>query len=143
VRRESADVFEDCNAEAPIADHAYPLTAEDVLVMVECSRGLTHISYRLVSVPREAPGRAVLVHLPTIEPMDNAYEDGSATYVDLEWDPATRQLHSNYRSCMGGCGDNVTWVHDGENFRLLSYGFYQGGSAEILQLYRAELRPAR
>lgn len=143
VRRESREVFDDCEVEPPQEDQVYPLTAEDVLMIAECSRGLTHVSYRLLTVPREDPARAQLVLLPTIDEMDDAYEDGSATYVDLEWDPATRQLYSNYRSCMGACGDNVAWVFDGTQFQLLGYAFYQGGGAESLDLYRADVRRPR
>ena len=72
---------------------------------------------------------------------DDGYEDEPGHYPNLEWDPATRQLHSASWSCAHACGENFTWVFDGRAFRLVSYSFYETGGAEGLDLYRAELRP--
>ena len=144
VRRANSGMFAECDDDAPSPqDESHPLDAADAIVLAECSRGLTHISYLLLRVPRAAPERAERVILPTIPEMDDAYGDGSGSYVDIEWSPDTRTLHSNYRSCAGACGDNVAWVHDGREFRLLSYAFYEAGGAESLDLYRAEVRPRR
>ena len=140
VRRDNPRLFADCDDAPRVEDEAYPLNAADALVIAPCSHGMRDSYYLLLRVPRDALRRAERVILPTIAEMDDAYEDGSGTYVNLEWDPEAGQLYSMYRSCAGGCGDNVTWVFDGEAFRLVSYAFYEAGGAEVLDLYRAEVR---
>ena len=144
VRRANPRLFADCDEGPAVEDEAHPLTAADALVMALCSTGMSGTSsYLLLRVPRTAPGRAERLVLPVIPEVDDSYEDGSALYADLRWDPATRELFSGFRSCAGSCGENLSWAFDGERFRLVAFTFYEAGGAEPMDLYRAEVRPRR
>ena len=141
VRRQSARHFAGCEPETRSPDEAYPLNRTEALVLAQCSYGPTHVDYLLLQVPRDAPDRAELVALPTLPVLDDGYEDETGHYLNLEWDPTTRQLYSASWSCAHACGENFTWAFDGRAFRLVAYSFYEPGGAEGLDLYRAELRP--
>jgi hypothetical protein len=141
VRQQSARHFAGCEPEVRSPDEAFPLNRTEAMVLAQCSYGPTHVDYLILQVPRDAPGRAQPVALPTLQVLDDGYEDEPGHYPNLEWDPATRQLHSASWSCAHACGENFTWVFDGRAFRLVSYSFYETGGAEGLDLYRAELRP--
>ena len=144
VRRDNPRLFADCDEAPPVEDEAHPLTAADALAIALCSTGMSGTSsYLLLRVPRTTPGRAERLVLPVIPEVDDSYEDGSALYADLSWDPATRTVSSGFRSCAGGCGENLSWAFDGERFRLLTFTFYEAGGGEPLDLYRVEVRPRR
>ena len=144
VRRANAAALAECGRQDLRGlDEAHPLTDEDALVILECSHGLTHTLYLLLRVPRDAPGRAQPVTLDWVKEAGDSEEYTPGYYTGIVWDPQTRSLTSETWSCAHLCGENVTWVFDGREFRLASQSFYRGGSAELLDLYRAEVRTRR
>jgi hypothetical protein len=123
-------------------DLAYPLNAREAIVMLECMHGTHSTTYLLLRVRRDAPGRAAIIVLPPAPGIydDDFPEDRSGLYPDVEWDPARGTLFSSSYACAHTCGDNLLWGFDGRAFVIAEYVSYQGGGAEVLDIYRTEIR---
>jgi hypothetical protein len=98
-------------------DSADQLTADTVLVLVECSRG----SYQSLSdafiAPLAHPGKAQRVSLPVPfekKPIDSLFE--------ANYQPATRILSMSAKGRgPADCGTAANWIFDGKQFQLVAY----------------------
>ena len=146
VRRASAAALRraDCQttAHARNQDGAVALNGQEVLVFLGCRLFNTGFATLLMRAPRSDPRRARLVLLPRA-PGEDAGENDSGVYPDLEWEPRTALLSSGGHSCAGSCGARTEWTFDGRAFRLARHFTYQAGGAEMLDHYRTIVRIRR
>ncbi len=146
VRRAGAAALRraDCQttAHARNQDSAVALNRDEVLVFLGCRLFNTGFATLLMRAPRNDPRRATLVVLPRA-PGEDAGENDSGVYPDLEWDARTALLSSGGHSCAGSCGARTEWTFDGRAFRLARHFTYQAGGAELLDHYRTIVRIRR
>lgn len=122
---------------------AFVLNRTEAIVLVECSYGPTIVSYVLLRASRADPRRVQRITLPRLPGEDENFDAGEAYYPFAEWDPATASLTTVSWSCAHTCGENSRWVFDGGDFRVAEHSIYEGGGAEVLDLYRTRTRVGR
>jgi len=143
VRRASAAALRraDCETGQRTNDAAYALSRTEILVFLGCRLYNTSAGTLALRAPRAAPHRATVIRLPN--PPNEPGEGGGdelGDHSDLEWDAATATLSSGSHSCAGSCGNRTSWAYDGQAFRLASHSIYTWGGAELLDLYRTNVR---
>ncbi len=114
-------------------DQAWPLDAGTALVALRCIQGAYQGSSLMLRVPRGAPARAELLHLPTPPGFPGRWDhtqDDQLTEAD--YDPATATLSTASKGRgLADCGMSANWVFDGSGFQptTLAYQDTCGGEA--------------
>jgi Protein of unknown function (DUF1176) len=103
-------------------DHAYALSTQKALVMLECGRGAYNINHRvfLVSRQQKTPQIKPLL-LPSLAGKPNIRFLINATY------DANKGILDQFRKYRGlsDCGNKARWAFDGNKFSLLEYREYE------------------
>jgi hypothetical protein len=117
VRKAKAGILDDVGCDSAANDEAYALTDSDALVLLECMSGAYQEGSLVFRVPRDAPAKAVLLHLESIPgetPLDQLWLAG--------YDAASGELAHHIKDRgLGDCGGDARWQFDGKAFHLLAY----------------------
>jgi hypothetical protein len=135
LKKEECNDFEDSNF-----DSASKLSANEAIVLIECTRGAYQSYFLAFRAPIHDVKKAVSIAFP-MQPG----EPPTTAIGNAEYDPKTGVL-STYGKGRGlfDCGETTDWVFVGKNFVLANYTFLDrcGGAnpSEFPTLWRSEIQ---
>jgi len=140
----------ECEPKASLTedDDAEPLNGTEALVLLACGSGPYQSWSLAFRVPRDAPGQARLLVLPTPPTLD-AKPDPSldGEYTEGTFDPKTATFSEAAKGRgLADCGFSTAWTFDGRDFHLSSFARQErcgGDPGDWPTLYRTRAQPAR
>ncbi len=135
-----------CDGDASL-DEAHALNKSEAIVILFCTEAAYQGSSLLYRAPRAAPGKAVLVLLPTPSTIQADGADVAGEYSEAAWDEKTATFTESAKGRgLADCGITTEWVFDGKAFHLASFSRQErcgGPPGDWPTLYRSTIKPAR
>jgi hypothetical protein len=122
------------------SDHAYALSAQKALVMLECDSAVYNTNYRIFLVSRLQ--KTMQVKLITLPSLPGTPGIRFLTNADYDADSGILNQFRKYRG-LSDCGNKARWAFDDNKFNLLEYREYElcknGIDFEFPRLWHADV----
>jgi uncharacterized protein Usg len=122
------------------SDHAYALSMQKALVMLECDSGAYNISHRVFLISRQK--KSVLIKPITLPSLPGTPDIHFLINADYDADTGILSQFRKYRG-LSDCGNKARWAFDGVKFNLLEYREYElcknGIHFEFPRLWHADV----